>query len=136
MSSITKLKQCINSIEIAISIIKDSLSMDSILPNIKDNTFDPWAKDIYDLSKIDSLSCKVSGMVEEMNESQSISVLKTYTNHIIKSFGPNKIMYGSNWPVCLTKKSYSEVLDIAKKISINVDSEKFFYTNGKNFYLN
>ena len=105
-------------------------------PNIKDNTFDPWAKDIYDLSKIDSLSCKVSGMVEEMNESQSISVLKTYTNHIIKSFGPNKIMYGSNWPVCLTKKRYSEVLDIAKKISINVDSEKFFYTNGKNFYLN
>ena len=68
-------------------------------------------------------------MVEEMNESQSISVLKTYTNHIIKSFGPNKIMYGSNWPVCLTKKSYSEVLDIAKKISINVDSEKFFYNS-------
>ena len=48
-------------------------------------------------------------MVEEMNESQEISILKNYTDHVIESFGNDKVMYGSNWPVCLTKKSYSEV---------------------------
>jgi len=104
-------------------------------PKIKENIFEPWAENISELSKIDSLNCKISGMVEEMNESQEISILKNYTDHVIESFGNDKVMYGSNWPVCLTKKSYSEVLEIAKSISNNLDPEKFFYTNGKSFYL-
>ena len=104
-------------------------------PKIKENIFESWAEDISELSKIDSLNCKISGMVEEMNESQGISILKNYTDHIIESFGGDKVMYGSNWPVCLTKKSYSEVLEIAKSISNNLDPEKFFYTNGKSLYL-
>ena len=104
-------------------------------PRIKENIFEPWAKEMHELSKIDSLYCKVSGMVEEMDESQGIRTLKSYTDHIIKCFGIDKTMYGSNWPVCLTKKSYSEVLDIAKKVSTNLEYEKFFYINGKNFYL-
>ena len=104
-------------------------------PKIKENIFEPWAENISELSKIDSLNCKISGMVEEMNESQEISILKNYTDHVIKSFGDGKVMYGSNWPVCLTKKSYSEVLEIAKSMSNNLEPEEFFYTNGKSFYL-
>tara|TARA_B100001989_G_scaffold75152_1_gene51552 strand:- start:21 stop:851 length:831 start_codon:yes stop_codon:yes gene_type:complete len=104
-------------------------------PKIKENIFEPWAENISELSKIDSLNCKISGMVEEMNESQEISILKNYTDHVIESFGNDKVMFGSNWSVCLTKKSYSEVLEIAKSISNNLDPEKFFYTNGKSFYL-
>ena len=104
-------------------------------PYVKENIFDPWAKEMQELSKIDSLHCKLSGMVEEMSESQGIPVLKRYTDHVIDSFGVDKVMYGSNWPVCLIKKSYSEVLDIAKNISTNLDFEKIFYKNGKNFYL-
>tara|TARA_B100000212_G_scaffold340915_2_gene322689 strand:- start:791 stop:1621 length:831 start_codon:yes stop_codon:yes gene_type:complete len=104
-------------------------------PKIKENIFEPWAENISELSKIDSLNCKISGMVEEMNESQEISILKNYTDHVIESFGNDKVMFGSNWPVCLTKKSYSEVLEIAKSISNNLEPEEFFYTNGKSFYL-
>ena len=104
-------------------------------PKIKENIFEPWAENISELSKIDSLNCKISGMVEEMNDSQEISILKNYTDHVIESFGNDKVMFGSNWPVCLTKKSYSEVLEIAKSISNNLDPEEFFYTNGKSFYL-
>lgn len=104
-------------------------------PKIKENIFEPWAENISELSKIDSLNCKISGMVEEMNESQEISILKNYTDHVIESFGHDKVMYGSNWPVCLTKKSYSEVLEIAKSMSNNLEPEEFFYTNGKSFYL-
>ena len=104
-------------------------------PKIKENIFEPWAENISELSKIDSLNCKISGMVEEMNGSQEISILKNYTDHVIESFGHDKVMYGSNWPVCLTKKSYSEVLEIAKSISNNLEPEEFFYTNGKSFYL-
>ena len=71
----------------------------------------------------------------QFEKSQEISILKNYTDHVIESFGHDKVMYGSNWPVCLTKKSYSEVLEIAKSISNNLEPEEFFYTNGKSFYL-
>ena len=105
-------------------------------PYIKKSIFEPWAKEMQELSKINSLHCKISGMVEEMSETQGTDILEGYTDHVIDIFGVDKVMFGSNWPVCLIKKSYSEVLDIARNISTNLDSEKFFYTNGKNFYLN
>jgi len=104
-------------------------------PFIKNNIFEPWAAEISELSKIDNLYCKISGIVEEMDDTQELSIINNYTNHIIDNFGFNKIMYGSNWPVCLTKKSYSEVLEIAKDVIPSSAYENFFYSNGEEFYL-
>ncbi|MBK66149.1 MAG: amidohydrolase [Chloroflexi bacterium] len=104
-------------------------------PFIKNNIFEPWAAEMSELSKIDNLYCKISGIVEEMDDSQELSIINNYTNHIIDNFGFNKIMYGSNWPVCLTKKSYSEVLEIAKDVIPSSAYENFFYSNGEEFYL-
>ena len=104
-------------------------------PFIKNNIFEPWAAEISELSKIDNLYCKISGIVEEMDDTQELSIINNYTNHIIDNFGFNKIMYGSNWPVCLTKKSYSEVLEIAKDVIPSPAYENFFYNNGEKFYL-
>ena len=104
-------------------------------PFIKNNIFEPWAAEMSELSKIDNLYCKISGIVEEMDDSQELSIINNYTNHIIDNFGFNKIMYGSNWPVCLTKKSYSEVLEIAKDVIPSPALENFFYSNGEKFYL-
>ena len=104
-------------------------------PFIKNNIFEPWAAEMSELSKIDNLYCKISGIVEEMDDTQELSIINNYTNHIIDNFGFNKIMYGSNWPVCLTKKSYSEVLEIAKDAIPSPAYENFFYTNGEKFYL-
>lgn len=104
-------------------------------PFIKNNIFEPWAAEMSELSKIDNLYCKISGIVEEMDDTQELSIINNYTNHIIDNFGFNKIMYGSNWPVCLTKKSYSEVLEIAKDVIPSSAYENFFYSNGEEFYL-
>ena len=104
-------------------------------PFIKNNIFEPWAAEMSELSKIDNLYCKISGIVEEMDDTQELSIINNYTNHIIDNFGFNKIMYGSNWPVCLTKKSYSEVLEIAKDVIPSPAYENFFYNNGEKFYL-
>ena len=104
-------------------------------PFIKNNIFEPWAAEMSELSKIDNLYCKISGIVEEMDDSQELSIINNYTNHIIDNFGFNKIMYGSNWPVCLTKKSYSEVLEIAEDVIPSPALENFFYSNGEKFYL-
>ena len=105
-------------------------------PFMKNNIFEPWATEMSELSKIDNLHCKISGLVEEIDDTQELSIINNYTDHIIDNFGFERIMYGSNWPVCLTKKSYSEVLKIAKDLIPSTASEKFFYMNGEKFYLN
>jgi len=106
-------------------------------PEIANNKFEPWASDIDELSKIGNLYCKISGIIEEMGEGQTLDDVYKYSSHIIKSFGTQRIMYGSNWPVCLIKNSYNYVLDLAKNISSDlsiIEKEDFFFNNGFNFY--
>ena len=106
-------------------------------PEIANNKFEPWASDIDELSKIGNLYCKISGIIEEMGEGQTLDDVYKYSSHIIKSFGTQRIMYGSNWPVCLTRNSYNYVLDLAKNITSDlsiIEKEDFFFNNGFNFY--
>ena len=72
-----------------------------------------------------------------MNDGQPLDEVEKYSSHIINSFGKKRIMYGSNWPVCLTKNSYEFVLNLAKNISSkfsNLEKEDFFFNNGSRFY--
>ena len=106
-------------------------------PEIKEGNYEPWATEIYELSKINNLSCKISGIIEEMNDDQPLDAVEKYSSHIINSFGKKRIMYGSNWPVCLTKNSYEFVLNLAKNISgkfSDLEKEDFFFNNGSRFY--
>ena len=106
-------------------------------PEIKEGNYEPWATEIYELSKINNLSCKISGIIEEMNDGQPLDEVEKYSSHIINSFGKKRIMYGSNWPVCLTKNSYEFVLNLAKNISSkfsDLEKEDFFFNNGSRFY--
>jgi len=106
-------------------------------PEIASNKFEPWATNIDELSKINNLNCKISGIIEEIGKGQTAEDVYKYSSHIIKSFGTKRIMYGSNWPVCLTKNSYSYVLDLARNIVADfstTEKEDFFFNNGLNFY--
>ena len=106
-------------------------------PEISTNKFEPWASDISELSKINNLHCKISGIIEETSNNRDLNNIHLYSSHVINSFGKKRIMYGSNWPVCLTKNSYQYVLNLAKKLTNNFSSsekEDFFFNNGSNFY--
>ena len=106
-------------------------------PEIAINKFEPWAKEINELAKINTLTCKISGIIEEMDDNQSLDVVDIYSSLIINSFGKKRIMYGSNWPVCLIKNSYEYVLNLAKNITEKFsdgEREDFFFNNGSDFY--
>ncbi len=108
-------------------------------PNIKDNLKDEWAEEISKLSKIPSLHCKISGIVTEISANQDHNHIKPFTSEIISSFGLEKIMFGSDWPVCLSACSYKEVVNIANHITNEfslTEKNKFFFENGIKFYLN
>lgn len=80
-------------------------------PLIKDRIFEPWARDMEVVSKIPGMHCKLSGMITEADHSDWTSEqLQPYVQHVLRLFPPNRLMFGSDWPVCLLAGTWKAVL--------------------------
>jgi L-fuconolactonase len=67
-----------------------------------------WEKPIRDLARRENVYCKVSGMVTEVRpEHWDAKLLRPYFNVVLEAFGPQRLMFGSDWPVCLLRASYA-----------------------------
>jgi len=91
-------------------------------PRIKDRLVEPWRSRIVELAKRDNVYCKLSGMVTETNQAQWMrSDLQPYFDTVLKAFGPGRLMFGSDWPVCLLACTYSRwhetVLELTEELS-------------------
>lgn len=76
-------------------------------PVIKDNSFDAWARNIRELAKRPKVFCKVSGMVTEANwKTWTPAQLQRYFDTVLEAFTPSRLMFGSDWPVCLVASGY------------------------------
>jgi L-fuconolactonase len=94
-------------------------------PYIKDGKFDQWAKDIHELAQFPNIECKVSGMVTEADiKNWKKEDFTKYLNVIFNLFGSDRIMYGSDWPVCLLAAQYEEQLDIIETYISQFSSEE------------
>jgi L-fuconolactonase len=77
-------------------------------PKIAMGEIEPWRYRLQELSKRGNVSCKLSGMVTEDSWSHwSIESLGPYLETVVEAFGPDRLMAGSDWPVCLVATSYS-----------------------------
>ncbi len=84
-------------------------------PPIKSKAFDEWAAFIDALSAFPNVVCKVSGLATEADwEGWKLDDFKQYLEHIFARFGKERIMYGSDWPVCLLAASYEESIAIVE----------------------
>ncbi len=84
-------------------------------PPIKSKAFDEWATFIDVLSAFPNVVCKVSGLATEADwEGWKLDDFKQYLEHIFARFGKERIMYGSDWPVCLLAASYEESIAIVE----------------------
>ncbi|WP_394676347.1 amidohydrolase family protein [uncultured Sphingobacterium sp.] len=84
-------------------------------PPIKSKAFDEWATFIDALSAFPNVVCKVSGLATEADwEGWKLDDFKQYLEHIFARFGKERIMYGSDWPVCLLAASYEESIAIVE----------------------
>lgn len=82
-------------------------------PYIKDGFFDGWAAQMKVIAKHQNVYCKISGMITEADyNTWTKAQLKPYMDVVFESFGTNRLMYGSDWPVCLVAGSYKQVKDI------------------------
>ena len=79
-------------------------------PYIKDGFFDGWAVFMQEIAKHQNVHCKLSGMITEAEyDSWTPQQIGPYMDWVLKAFGPERIMYGSDWPVCLVAGNYSQV---------------------------
>ena len=102
-------------------------------PYIKAKKIDFWEKQIAELATYKNVYCKVSGMVTEANwKHWSDDDFKPYLDVVFSAFGTNRVMYGSDWPVCLLAAQYNEQLQIVKKYISKFSKEEQFNIMGKN----
>ena len=83
-------------------------------PLIASGTMEPWATDMAAVAAIPDVYCKLSGMVTEADHSDwSVEDLEPYVAHVVDQFGFERLMWGSDWPVCLLAAIYDQVLRAA-----------------------
>lgn len=78
-------------------------------PSIAAGEFEPWSAHLADLASSENVACKLSGMVTEASPTWSVADLEPYAAHALAVFGPERMMAGSDWPVCLIRSDYATV---------------------------
>lgn len=82
-------------------------------PLMKTQTLQPWASHIRELAKFPNVFCKLSGMVTEADWSAwKPEHLAPYLDVALNAFGPERLMIGSDWPVCRVAASYSQIIGL------------------------
>jgi L-fuconolactonase len=97
-----------------------------------------WAHEFQPLAEFSNIKCKLSGLVTEAKwNSWSTDDLRPYIDSALDSFGPERLMFGSDHPVCLLASSYERVLgsfqEALKDLSES-ERNKVFHDNAARFY--
>ncbi len=78
-------------------------------PRIRERVLEPWAGRMRDLARRENVSCKLSGMVTEADwNGWTLEGLRPYLDVVVEAFGPQRLMVGSDWPVCLVACGYAQ----------------------------
>jgi len=106
-------------------------------PQIRDRAFEPWAADMTLLARETSALCKLSGLVTEAVPEWTEADLRPYVNHLLEIFGPSRLIWGSDWPVCTLAAPYDAWRAAAEVLTAALsDAEKaaIFGGNAERFY--
>ncbi|WP_120634919.1 amidohydrolase [Ruegeria sp. EL01] len=80
-------------------------------PAIRDGLIDDWADGIAALAHQTETYCKLSGLVTEAHPDWQADDLRPYVQHLLETFGPSRLIWGSDWPVCTLASTYERWLD-------------------------
>lgn len=87
-------------------------------PRIAAGELDAWSRGLGELAAMEHVACKLSGMVTEADwESWTPDDLRPYVERVLEAFGPERLMLGSDWPVCTLAADYLRVMDVARELA-------------------
>lgn len=102
-------------------------------PNIKDGDIDTWKRAIQQIATFENVFCKVSGMVTEANwKHWHYDHFLPYLDVVANSFGPRRLLFGSDWPVCLVAASYEQVIGLVERYFSTFSKDEQDMIFGKN----
>jgi L-fuconolactonase len=94
-------------------------------PSIAEHAVEPWAEHIRALAAYPNVYCKLSGMVTEADwNAWTVDDLRPYAEVVLDAFGPHRVMFGSDWPVCLLAASYDQVLQAAEDLTAHLSADE------------
>lgn len=107
-------------------------------PDIKNGNIRDWKRDVITLAQHENVYCKVSGMVTEASlQHWKMEDFEPYLDVVFEAFGPKRLMYGSDWPVCLLAASYRQVAGIMEQYTLKLSADEqsmFWGGNAIKFY--
>lgn len=107
-------------------------------PPIASGEITDWARALKEVAAYPNVSCKLSGLVTEANwTSWTTEDLRPYVERALEFFGPKRIVFGSDWPVCLLAASYDQVLKSFQSLLADLtkeDRNSIFSENAGKFY--
>ena len=130
-------------LEEAVALVKKNPEQAFVLdhiakPYIKDKKIDQWAKHINQLAAHQNVYCKLSGLLTEADWNHwQEEDFTAYLTVIMEAFGTDRMMYGSDWPVCLLAGSYPHVVRIVENFISSLstdDQKKIMGQNAHHFY--
>lgn len=128
---------------IAISLVEQCPDVTFILdhcgvPDVKGSVLDPWREHIHRISQFPNVCCKVSGIVAYADPAHwTADDLRPFIEHILDSFGWDRVMFGSDWPVCTLAATYKQWLDVLIALTAGAGSAsqiKLFHDNAIRVY--
>jgi L-fuconolactonase len=107
-------------------------------PPIKEGVLDPWRRHLQKLATLPNVCCKVSGLITEADwERWHPSQFRPYLDVVFEAFGPDRVMFGSDWPVALLAGTYQQVFELVREyvtpLGAGIEAG-FFGGNAVNFY--
>ncbi|MFC3798641.1 amidohydrolase family protein [Cohnella sp. GCM10012308] len=107
-------------------------------PEIDRGAWLPWSERIAELAGHDGMYAKISGFSAEPGREWKLEEARPYVRHVLEAFGPARVLYGSDWPVCLESSSYHDVLaaavDFVPDDWTQEERDALFGTNAETFY--
>lgn len=103
-------------------------------PQIRDGAFGEWAGKLERIAQSTSAFCKLSGLVTEARADWNLETLRPYVEHVLSVFGPDRVMWGSDWPVLQLNGTYDKWRSAARAIVPHEAHEAVFGQTAARFY--
>ncbi len=107
-------------------------------PDIKAGKLDPWRAELRELSKLENVWCKLSGLATEADHGAwTAADLRPYLDHVVECFGFDRVMFGSDWPVSTLATNFPRwvaTLDDALRGCSDAELRKVYVGNAEEFY--
>jgi L-fuconolactonase len=103
-------------------------------PPIASGELEPWATLLAELARFEHVSCKLSGLVTEADwGAWQAEEVVPYASRVLEWFGEDRLIFGSDWPVCGLAASYDAVVELAEYV-VGGSSDRAFGGNAEHFY--